>query len=557
MNYAADGDSGHAQGRPVGARALGSAVWFLGMAAVVLQAAALATQYFQPWLDSDYLYPQRFVADLLGGVYPLSGWTLSSSPYFFPDFALAAFWYLVTGGAPVIPFCVVTTYAALALAAGWSLSRTAGEWGGWIAGCVLVNVLLACRAWGDDARWLWWLGTATLHGGAVVMGLVLFALWAGPPERAMPRGRLALGAALLVLGTVSDALFLTQFALPLGAALAIAAGRDWRASPRLRAFAAATAASLAASLALRAATAILHGWTLPRVVRYAPTPSAVARAAGDFLRDAAGPIARNQGALLALFAVGTALALWLSRRHPGPQPAPERRQAVWFAALGLLFTLLLPVAAVYWRNPQHGRYLLPCLVLPLWWLFALGGAASPRVNDRGRPGPRTALLAAAFLLAAVSGLRSLDFGAWRWPYPETAAALDRFVESRGLRVGLADYWHAHTLQTMSRSGLRLTQVNRDGTAQFWDNNAFAHFVVGGDGRLHSPRYCFVVMDGLDPAAVQAAYGAPAERTEVGGLTLWIYDPAAARDLSRRIDRQVRAFVAGRPGADRVAEAPAP
>lgn len=562
------------------------------LAVVVIQAMALATRYFQPWLDGDYLLPQRFAADVLTGVHPLSGWTLSSSPYFFPDFALSLLWHALLGGAPLLPFYVVTSYVALALLVGWSLRQAAmvepdlraGSLGAgfspnpsggrvppdatpWLLGALLVNLLLACQGTADHARWLWWLGTATFHGGAVLLGLAQFALWAGPAETAPARGRVAVATLLLFLGLASDTLLLTQFVVPLGVALFLTAGpAPWRA-PRVRAFLLALAAAVLLVALLRGALALADWGNFPKVVRYAPTPAAVGGAALRMLGDLTGPVVGAAPRFVLFFILGTAGAMALTLRATPPAANPPRkfvihymtnlrligaglsavqRQAGWFAAVSLASTLALPALAVYWQNPQHGRYLLPCLLLPLWWLVTVLPPARLRTP-----------FVAGIVTAALLGLgvwrgTQVDFSRWTWPYPARVAELEQVLSSGGHTRGLADFWPAQYLNAVNRGGLRLNQLRPDGRVRFWGNNAFHHFETeAADAPLRAPRYTFILADGLDPVALRAKFGAPHRVVRAGGHEVWLYDTAGAERLSALVDAEVRAFLGTRPGTERI------
>ncbi len=524
-------------------------LWLAALAVVVVQAMALATRYFQPWLDGDYLLVQRFAADVLAGVYPLSGWTLSSSPYLFPDFALGIFWQAVLSGAPLLPFYAVTSYVALALLAGWSLRRALGpDNHGWLLGALLVNVLLACQGTADHARWLWWLGTANMHGGAVLLGLVQFALWTGPAETAPMRSRQIVATLLLFLGLASDTLLLTQFIIPLGVALVVTAPSPrWRAQ-RLRAFLLSLGVALALVGLLRAALALASWWNFPNVVRYAPTPAAMAGAAGRMAADIFGPVSSAIPGLVLLFLISVSATLWLVRRSQksGVQQTSEQRQAGWFAATCLISTLALPVLAVYWQNPQHGRYLLPCLVIPLWWLLTTIPFARLRT-------PFVAGIVTASLLGlAVWRAPQIDFAKWAWPYPDNVAELDRLFTEEGYAHGLADYWHANHLNAVSKK-VRLNQVRPDGRVQFWGNNAFHHFTPDASGMMLQPRrYEFIIVNDLDPTALRMKYGEPNRTVIAGDYDVWFYDQTGAERLSSLVDAEVRTFLGERPGTERIA-----
>lgn len=557
-------------------------LWLMALAGVAVQAMALATRYFQPWLDGDYLLVQRFAADVLSGDYPLSGWTLSSSPYFFPDFAFGLFWHAVLRGAPLLPYYVVTNYVALALLAGWTLQRihqadgaatpagtdrpTVREWTnggpggralprsvgtgfGWLLGALLVNALLVWQGAADHARWLWWLGTANMHGGAVLLGLAQFALWAGPAETTPTHNRRAVATVLLFLGLASDTLLFTQFILPLGAALLLSSRPPrWRA-PRVKAFLLSLIIALALVGLLRAALVLADWWNFPSVVRYAPTPAAIAGTAARMFGDFLGNVRSAVPGFFLLFLFGVGGAVWLTRQlhKPGAQRTPEQRQAGWFAVICLSGTLALPVLAVYWQNPQHGRYLLPCLVIPLWWLFAVLPLARLRT-------PFVAGLVTASLLGLVFWRApQIDFAKWTWPYPDNVAELDALLAQEGRADGLADYWHANLLNAVARK-VRLNQVRPDGRVQFWGNNAFHHFALETPGATLQPRrYAFIIANDLDPVAIRTKYGEPARTATAGGYDVWFYEKAGAERLSALVDAEVRTFLGNRPGTERIAK----
>ncbi len=521
-------------------------LWLAALAAVVIQAMALATRYFQPWLDGDYLLAERFAADVLAGVYPLSGWTLSSSPYLFPDFLLSIAWRTVLGSAPLLPFYVVMSYAALALLAGWSLRRVRGpDQPGWLLGALLVNALLAWQGTADHDRWLWWLGVPNMHGGAVLLGLAQFALWMGLPAEAPSRRRVTFATGLMFLGLASDTLLFTQFIVPLGAALFICTPRPRWQSPRLRVFAKSVGVALLLVIGLRLFLQVMQWGNYPAVVRYAPTPAAIADTGTRMISDLAGPVLRAVPGfgLLALLSVVAALALSRRADVNGAQ-----RQAGWCTAFSLLVTLALPVFAVYWRNPQHGRYLLPCLVIPLWWLLTLLPLTKLRT-------PVGAGLVAVVLLGLI-GWRApqIDFAKWNWPYPERVAELDRFFPQEGYANGLAEYWTATSLNATSHK-VRLNLVRPDGRVQFWGNNAFHHFTTetpGAKAPLHPRRYSFIIANDLDPVALRAKFGEPARIANLSGYEVWLYDSAGSRRISALVDAEVRTFLGDRAGTERIA-----
>jgi hypothetical protein len=531
---------------------LAAAVWLVGMVAAGLQALALTSRYFQPWLTADYIYPQLVAEDVLAGRYPLAGWTLSSAPYFFPDLVMAIGLRAFGGPGTVLPGYVVFYYLALAVVAGWSLQRaTATGWAAWLGGVVLVNGLLLWQSVGDHAHYLWLLGTPGFHGGVVLLGLAAFALWAGPAEHAPAHPRWALG--VIFLGTISDTLFLTQCALPLGLGLWAQAGWNWR-SPRVRAYATTLAVALGLVVLVRVGLAFGGWFNFSKVVRYVPTPAAVTMAAANFLGDVRLTLAPGAWAFFTLGGValaGVGVFWWRERRQRSPRP-PERQIALGFVLVGLAATTLLPIVTVYWRNATHVRYIQPWLVLPEWlalaWLLPKGSCGA---------GNWRTLAALGLILGGLGALAwpQIRRPALSWPYPASQAALDEFLRQRGLHYGLSDYWHAHEINTLAQTPVHLFPLRPDGRASFWNNNAFHFYTSGEGGALRTPDYTFVITNALDEAAVLRRFGEPATREEVGGLTVWLYAAPEARRLTESMQAEVREFLRGRPGEQRIAARP--
>ncbi|HVT73269.1 MAG TPA: hypothetical protein VHD61_09040 [Lacunisphaera sp.] len=530
---------------------LAALIWVTGLFAVAVQALAVASRYFQPGLSADYIYPQLFAEDVLGGRYPLAGWTLSSAPYFFPDMAGAIVLRAMAGPGTILPAYLVCSCMALAVLAGWSLARaTATGWGGWLGGVVLVNGLLAWWPVGDHAHYLWLLGTAGFHGGAVLLGLANAALWLGdgkPPAGA----RRVLALAVMAAGALSDTLFLTQAALPLGIALWLAAGRRWR-DPRVLGYLRAGLVGIALMAAVRLALASSGWFSFSHVIRYAPTPAAVGGAVTAFARDLAQTLLPAGWGFAVLAAVFCAVAAFAIRRSGPDRPArdDDGRTALMFGLGCLAATVLFPLGTAYWRDAQHVRYVLPWLVLPGWTALACLLPAR-----RGWAGSPRALMAtgAAFVGMIAIAVPGIQRARLAWPYPEQQARFDEFAAAHHLRHGFSDYWHAHTLNTLTRAPVRLFPLRPAGTASFWNSNAYwFHDSEPANGGLVEPAYTFIVTNGLDEVALQKRFGSPGSTAKVGELSVWMYDAPAQARLNDAVGREVRAFVAGRPGESRIA-----
>jgi hypothetical protein len=194
--------------------------------------------------------------------------------------------------------------------------------------------------------------------------------------------------------------------------------------------------------------------------------------------------------------------LWVQGRA-----RPAGRYLVAALGLGLAFSLALGVL----MGAVQGRYFssLAWLFLPLLPLlasFALDGQAMP------------------LLACALVGVMEWTGPGPSVPVPDVAAQaswLDAQMAARGLRFGVADYWHARPLTLFSHQGLELApciDVGGGLKPYDWivDRRVFGH--RGNEG--------FVVLNGLDPVSVQKALGAPLAVLSGAGLTVWVVPPMA-------------------------------
>jgi len=200
--------------------------------------------------------------------------------------------------------------------------------------------------------------------------------------------------------------------------------------------------------------------------------------------------------------------------------------AVALAAVGLLFGQA--------RDRPLGAWLATALMLVA--LSGLGLAAlQGSLQERYVMGfvwvgaPLLPLLASRFLggdplpLAAsglVGVLVCLGFF-WSVPAPAEAVVQARWLDSqlapRGLNRGLADYRHARPLRLLSGGDLVLLPATTG-------DGILKPFAWSVDRRIFDSglRVQFVVLNGLEPAAVRAALGAPVGQADGAGLSLWFY-----------------------------------
>ncbi len=122
-------------------------ICLLGLTALGISALDLSAYGLAHYLNSDFLTPYFFCSDLLSGRYPMSGWTLSASPYFVPD-------HLVLGGLLAgfgrtgLAYALYTLifYPTLLVLAGFCVKTAVGRAGpAFVAALLFGNLLLALR----------------------------------------------------------------------------------------------------------------------------------------------------------------------------------------------------------------------------------------------------------------------------------------------------------------------------------------------------------------------------------------------------------------------------
>lgn len=133
---------------------------------------------------------------------------------------------------------------------------------------------------------------------------------------------------------------------------------------------------------------------------------------------------------------------------------------------------------------------------------------------------------AANLVAAAISV-PLSLAATRPPQTPPVASLTAWLETHGLRYGLAGYWDgsAVTLQSAGRVQVRTVEVNGGKITPFpWETNTawfdpaqhYANFVIFG------------VVDHDLPPAAERYFGKPAAAHRVGGFEVLVYDKNVLR-----------------------------
>ena len=532
------------------------AACLLGLCAVGGAALDLSAHGLARYLTSDFLTPYFFCADLVGGRYPLSGWTLSASPYFVPDHLVLGPSMGVCGSEPLAyALFPLLFYPLLFVLAGCCLKTVVGRAGpAFLASLSFGSGLLALRALPGHDVWLWWLGAPCCHGGVLLLGFAY--LWAlGTGLRRGTAGRLPAGVFCLGLaGLLSDTLFLFQILLPASVALFVCRRRHPAFASALRWQGGAAVAALVCSQLFQPICRAGGWFYFSRIIRVAPTPPHQWHALRQFLSDLPGLLHDGWG--FALLALAAAAALFRSlgawrRAAPGDVPVGggggvhEGALDFYrvFCPASLWLMLPLPILICSWKGASNVRYLFNWLLLP-GFLLALEAAAKWGAPGLAAPGghwQRRGLVGAAAVFLACLGCAAGDLrhASLRFPYPDDVAALDAVLQRRGLTRGLAQYWDAKYVTALSHAGAELRQIRANGDLYFWDNNAFGYYEASADGSLAWPAYQYILTDLLDERAVARAFGEPQASESAGRFRVWIYDGEGQRRIRDVLEPRVR------------------
>ncbi len=526
----------------------------LGLLALGCSALHLSAYGLTRYINSDFLTPFFFCSNVLAGRYPLSGWTLSASPYFLPDHLVLS--ALLKGfGRSGLAYALFTLvfYPLFFGLAGCCLKTVVGRGGPALVGGMLFGSgLLALRALPGHSLWLWWLGAPCCHGGVLLLGFAYLWTLATGLRRGVV-GRLPVGLFCLALaGLLSDTLFLFQILLPATVALFIC-GRRYPGIERwLRWQGGSGAAALLCSQLFKPLCYLGHCFYFSRIIRVSPTPQHQWHALRQFVSDL--PALLHDGWGFALLALAAAISLFGSLRAwrravPITAPASTINGGVLdffrvFCVVSLLLMLPLPVLICSWKDVNNVRYLLNWLVLPGFVLtletVVKWGVPVPSAEPGGHYRRWGLVAAAAFFLVclacAASGLRH---EALRFPYPGDVADLDAILQRRGLQRGLAQYWDAKYVTALSHAGAEVRQIRPDGTLYFWDNNAFGYYEADSAGTLSWPAYQYVLTDLLDEPAVARVFGEPQAKETAGRFQVWIYSEDGQRRIRDALEPGVR------------------
>src|SRR5215831_1620994 len=464
---------------------------------------------------------------MAGGNVLLSGWTLSGASFYMRDLPFYAAFAAIRGLSPDVAHDVGAVIYTLLVLSACFLARGRAR-GIPAAGRMAVTLLLLVAPAPGVAADLLLLGP--FHSGTTLVLLVALLVLDHAGER--PLGAAAVGA-LLTVAVYSDALALYVGVLPIIVVTMLRRLRG-RGQGQDRALLGAALVSVPASLLLMGIISGLGGFaTVPLQGSFARLDDLPGNAAlavegvlvlfgANFFSQ---PVVSAGTVVLLVHLAGVAfvglacrwaLVAWREGRQP------DRVTQI------LLVAMAVDVAAYLFSNQaidlRTSRYLIPFL--------AFGAVVAGRVGaDRlwtGRMRTAGAAVGLAYVLFMAGSLLTP-------PAPSPEAELGAFLERHHLQYGVAAYWQASTVTVQSGGRVRVRAVVATHplpTAYAWESEGswYDPSLPGNDAR-------FVVRDTLDPrsvdrAAIESAFGAPAEEYRVGRYEVFVWHRNLLEELVR-------------------------
>jgi hypothetical protein len=478
----------------------------------------------QVFFNSDTLFPAALYQDLIHRGGSLSDWRLPQSPLFFPEWPL----YFVTIPLAPNPYWAVVAYfvAQIVLtffALAW-LNRLFLDRGKAFlcAGMSLSSLCYLCMKSVSQVIPFKTLALRQYHFGTFLTGLVVLRLAAMAilwPETRVKKAYLFLIFILSCLASVSDAIFVVEFCLPLLIAPLYLWAKcvvPWR---KALSVATSTAAGTACGLALYQHLGLSFGSYHAHIEIRALSRNAL-RIESLFLN-----VWHIHPTSLALCALvwATLFCMWAFVDKLKEFQRPLSGSAKFLAAF-CLASCGLAIAVCLMSNLEvEVRYMAPFFFFPVFF--------APYVTLAIRPSwlRTTAILVcmAGVFAAAIHFLASnpQPFAFHGDYYPEEIQCMDAAFEKYGLDNGVAQYWDARRIAVLAKTQVNIAQVNYRLEHYFW-NTSKSTFRDSYDFAIIDPAASPLYR--LDEALIKAINGQPRDTVLCGQKEILVYPKNSLR-----------------------------
>lgn len=481
-----------------------------------IASALVVLSYLPHWSHGDVLAHHAFCVDLLQGDFPISGWNVNKSFALFPDYIIYTACVALFGDSAVSLIAYASLfYIAIALTASYALKPVSSRFSASIG--ILAVALHASGAFFLDQKLLFTaFATPGHHGGVAITGFILIGwLLGGDPFRSR-KSHLAF-VTFLWLSILSDLLFVFSFAIPAMATMLTMSTYKNRVKPFAVSFLLGIILYIASRIALSSLGIFyFRGGLLGHV----PSPENIRAEINQFVEDSPNLISHASWLIVIWLIALLTSALLLRRSTP------------YFKALSLLFitssiiTVSMPIATGFWRDWYSSRYFVAILFLPclIPWIGIIS-TLKPILKDRIlRLGIDVGALCLPLLFIISAWPQKLSLTDFQFREPADLYKLEEFAVARGLRYGLAEFWHAYPLKWLSEPALNVNHIREDRTPYFWTNNNYWWFEKQVDTGLYEwPSYNFIIANDLSPGYLRNTFGPPSEIVQVGSYEVWLFD----------------------------------
>lgn len=336
------------------------------------------------------------------------------------------------------------------------------------------------------------------HSGSFAMSLAGLLL----ARRSMLQPSFPLLVGLLVtaaLGTVSNLAFLGSFLFPLLGAALLRGVLKRRAGKEARTLIWATAGCLAG-------IALDRGLFSELLFRQA-TPSVDISTQLGRIPDMTHDIGVHMTVGVAIL-VASLPATWKTRGE---------EQNLWWCIASITTLGFLGLLLLLYTYPIGTRY-----AQPIWWWAAIFVSVTFLRLPAKLPGYGLCLmgLAGFCLVAWKSETFSDPLRILRLKNPITAC-LAKYRENGIIHAGLGGFWTTRPVVAASDWSLQIEAITPNGHLYLWGNNRINYLQDKQNSQL-APLFDFVIMQRLDPAAIEARFGKPEKIIECPTTDVWIY-----------------------------------
>lgn len=521
------------------------------MAALALLFQRLPSAHLgRMWITSDTLYPVNVFTDLFVDKFSLGGWQFSIAPCWFPDLLLVGSAFFVTRDvilATILAGFLQFVLLVLGFQLCWRVLKLRNIVAADIATIGVAIAITIFVALQPDRSYpaFYKFFLPQTHVGHLLLIVYAFALavlmaWPASRSRKTAVCITALYGALCFLSGMSNLLFVVHFLGPIScvllffALLRVLPLRD-AGKPLLLGWIAALAGAVANKVLFHTTSALAQS-----VFGLAP----MKLAAVTFYKGALGQLGRGeiQHVLALCWLLICTVATLVFLGHTLFSRSERGREAHGYLVTSfLLFAGIASVlsAAAVIIGCSNGltvfkdyiwtmHYLHPMFFLPLFgWPVLLGTAAW--ANGRG---VRLVLGAACLVVPVVMLARTARPAVPVHRYvPQFVQSLDAQAKQYGLKYGVAGYWQARIITLLSRTGLRVYQVNGSLNAFPWANN-IEWYSQSVEDHARRPRFTFVVLG--DPLwkisrdTVTGVFGEPAGEARLDSTSSVLLYPERAK-----------------------------